>query len=75
MSNPEFGPQLSKQGQEALNDLNLTLEAKNIPEEERQGYVDKLVSKIAGVDDEDMIDLALGNILLEVTKKAKERKS
>lgn len=66
------GGALSPQAQAALSDLRLTMEAKRVPEEERQGYVDNLTAKVAGQEDGDMIDLALGNVLLEITKKSKQ---
>ncbi len=74
-SKQEKEPNLNEQGKEALKDLKLTLEAQRIPDEEKQTYIDRLISKIDGETDEDMIDMALGNILLGATKRAKELKS
>lgn len=82
IENPTFNqpkqaeePNLNEQGKEALQDLKLTLEAQKIPDDERQAYIDRFIPKIDGETDEDMIDMALGNILLDATKRAKELKS
>lgn len=62
---------LNEYGEKAMQDLKVVLEAKRIPDEERVNYINALENKIKGETDEDMIDMALGNILLDVTKRAK----
>ncbi|MCK4799385.1 hypothetical protein KAS31_00205 [Candidatus Parcubacteria bacterium] len=71
---PPSEPIINEQGKEALQDLKLVLEAKRIPEDERQGYIDRLTNKINGETNEDMIDLVQANIAKDVMERAKEMK-
>ncbi|MEA2098295.1 MAG: hypothetical protein U9P70_04475 [Patescibacteria group bacterium] len=63
---------VDEQREEALQNLKLALEAKEIPEEERMDYMQRLFDKLNGETNEGMIDLAQGEIMEDVLDRAKE---
>lgn len=65
---------LSEEGKLVLKDLRLVLEGLRIPDNEKQTYIDRLISKIDGETDEDIIDLALATVNLDIVKRSKELK-
>ena len=65
----------NKRREETLDDLRVVLEAKRIPEDERQGYIDAFTSKVEGETNEDIIDLVGANIMKDILERAKEIKA
>ena len=65
---------LSKDGEEALNDLRLNLVALGIPDEEHGTFIDMFIGKIKSETNTDIIDLVLGKMVNNVQRRAREIK-
>jgi len=60
---------LNEAGKEALEDLKEALAGLNVPSEEQTIYIEKFLSQAKGEGNEDVIDAAMGNIILEATQE------
>jgi|GEM_PF-4770539 len=71
---PKSDSELSEYGKECLNELKETLAAQKIPTDEANLFVEEFISKISSESTNDLVDIALGNILSNSTKRSKELK-